>query len=278
MQSTFKTKYDLNDSSVISAIDDLPLWSAPFGIKLLEKVCYRKHIKALDIGSGNGFPVVELASRLGGTCEVFGIDPWKEANDRVRQKVETWGITNLKIIESEAEKLPFGEGYFDLVISNNGINNVEDDKKVLREVARVTRQNAQLVITVNLPGTMIEFYSVLKEVIREQGLNEYVSRVDEHIHSKRKPIEYTRQLIQEAGFKILGCEEDGFEFKYTDGTSFLNHFFTKLAFKESWMNLLPKEKVEDVFNKTENKLNIIADGQNGLSMSIPFVCINALKK
>ena len=55
--------------------DEFPFWSAPFGTKLLDMINYRRGITALDIGFGTGFPLVELAMRLGPTCTVRGIDP-----------------------------------------------------------------------------------------------------------------------------------------------------------------------------------------------------------
>ncbi|MBN1577163.1 MAG: hypothetical protein JW913_11460 [Chitinispirillaceae bacterium] len=64
--------------------DELPFWSAPFGLKLLDLIEYRRNITALDIGFGCGFPLIELAMRLGPTCTVYGIDPWDEAKCPVR--------------------------------------------------------------------------------------------------------------------------------------------------------------------------------------------------
>lgn len=277
MQSSFKFNYDINHPATISSIDDLPLWSAQFGVKLLEKINYHKHIKVLDIGSGNGFPALELASRLGETCEVIGIDPWKEANDRVRQKIETWGIKNLKIIEGYAENIPFDDNYFDLIISNNGINNVDNDKITLNEIARVSKIGSQLVVTVNLPDSFHQFYSIYKLVLAKLQLDEFIKKVDEHIYKKRKPIDYTTALIEDTGFKIDECEESKFEFKYTDGTSFLNHFFIKLAFIKSWIDILPSDKVDEVFAEVEKQLNEVAESNKGLTMTIPFICINAKK-
>lgn len=39
-----------------STWDELPLWSAPFGIKILDLIDYKKNINVLDIGCGTGFP------------------------------------------------------------------------------------------------------------------------------------------------------------------------------------------------------------------------------
>lgn len=47
----------------MSGYDELPFWSAPFGISLLETVRLRPGMNVLDIGSGSGFPMLELADR-----------------------------------------------------------------------------------------------------------------------------------------------------------------------------------------------------------------------
>ncbi len=57
--------YDLNDPALVSIIDELPLWSAPFGLKLLDKVMFHPNMNVLDLGCGLGFPLLELANRLG---------------------------------------------------------------------------------------------------------------------------------------------------------------------------------------------------------------------
>ncbi len=99
--------YDLNNPAIISALDELSYWSAPFGIKLLDSIKYRKGINALDIGFGTGFPLIELANRLGNTSTVYGLDPWKAAMERCMQKLKTNGLTNIKLYEGIAENMPF---------------------------------------------------------------------------------------------------------------------------------------------------------------------------
>ncbi|MEJ2055940.1 MAG: methyltransferase domain-containing protein [Calditrichaceae bacterium] len=238
MQKWIKSKYDIGNPELISVIDDLPLWSAPFGLKLLETVQLRKNMKVLDIGSGNGFPVIELSQRLGDSCNVFGIDPWKDAVDRSRHKIKLWDITNLEIIEGQAESLSFSDKYFDLIISNNGINNVEDDKLVMKEVGRVAKKGAQLIITVNLPDTMIEFYDIFKMILKDYNKGKEIEKLEKHIYAKRKPLDYTKDLIRTNGFIIKNVYEDIFYLRYCDGTTMLNHFSIKLAFLENWIGLL----------------------------------------
>ena len=42
--------FNINNSDDISVIDELPLWSAPFGLKLLSHIALKKNQVGLDIG------------------------------------------------------------------------------------------------------------------------------------------------------------------------------------------------------------------------------------
>jgi ubiquinone/menaquinone biosynthesis C-methylase UbiE len=276
--SLIESTFDLNDVKLISVIDDLPLWSAPFGLKLLDMVEMKPNLNVLDIGSGMGFPVIELSQRLGNSCNVFGIDPWKSATNRAKLKMKIWSITNLRFIEGKAELLPFENNYFDLIISNNGTNNVDDEEKVFSEISRTTKSGAQMVITVNLPETMIEFYNVYEKVLKENNKIDEVEKLQSHIHSKRKPLSSIKELIENAGFEINEIFEDSFSFRYLDGSTMFNHFIIRLAFMESWRNIVNQNDRKRIFDKIEIELNKIAEVQKELSLTIPWVCINSRKK
>jgi SAM-dependent methyltransferase len=57
-----------DDSAAFAAhYDELPLWSAPFGQLLLEHVPFRRGMRVVDLACGTGFPLFELAQRLGAT-------------------------------------------------------------------------------------------------------------------------------------------------------------------------------------------------------------------
>ena len=80
MTQYLNTELNFNDPELLSALDDMSFWAAPFGIKLLTFVQYKKYIRVLDIGFGSGFPLIELAMRLGPTCKysalIHGKQQW----------------------------------------------------------------------------------------------------------------------------------------------------------------------------------------------------------
>lgn len=275
MKSYLNNNFDLNE--LINVFDELPLWSAPFGLKLLEYIDYKPSITALDIGFGAGFPLTEIAMRLGSSSTVYGIDPWKETFKRVNQKIYYYGISNIKLIEGVAESIPLENNSVDLITSNNGINNVSDIDKVLSECSRIIKNGGQLVQTMNLDKSMIEFYDQLKNVLSELKMDKEIEAMHQHIAHKRPPVDGYVAMLQKHRFIINDVVHDEFNYKFTDGTALFNHYFIRVAFMESWIKLLPKDKVEQIFDTIESRLNEQAKELGGVKLSIPFVLINAFK-
>jgi len=277
MDNYLKTKYNLNNKETVSIIDELPLWSAPFGLKLLEKINYRKNIMALDIGSGLGFPLLEIAMRLGNTCKLYGIDPWEAAVERIKIKTRIYGITNVEIITGVAEKIPLPDNSIDLIFSNNGLNNVNDIKSVLNECRRISKIGAQLVFTYNTERTMIEFYSVMEEVLSDRNMLNEIDLMKKHIYKKRKPVEEFIQLLNESGYVINEISHDEFAYRFIDGTAMFNHFLIKLAFIDSWKEFVPEEKQNDVFAELVERLNRLAQSKGFIKLTMPFAVIDCEK-
>jgi arsenite methyltransferase len=275
MKSYLSNSFDLNN--LVPVFDELPLWSAPFGLKLLDHIDYKPKISALDIGFGTGFPLTELAMRLGNSSTVYGIDPWKEAIARANQKIKSYGITNIRIFEGIAEAIPLDANSIDLIVSNNGINNVVDMDKVFSECSRIIRPGGQFVQTLNLDKSMFEFYGQLENVLIELQMDKEIELMRQHIYQKRRPLHEVISKLQKHGFIIRDLEHDQFNYKFTNGTAMLNHYFIRVAFMDSWIKILPKDKLEQIFDTVELRLNEQAEVLGSIKLSIPFALINAIK-
>jgi ubiquinone/menaquinone biosynthesis C-methylase UbiE len=273
-----KSPYNLDDEDTVSAIDELSLWSAPFGMKLLDTIVLNKNMTVLDIGFGLGFPLMEIALRLGKGSKVYGIDPWKAAAARAKKKIEIFGIKNAELIEGVAENIPLPDASVDLIVSNNGINNVQDIEKVFKECCRIAKPGAQFVATVNLQETMIEFYTIFESVLADSGLAEVVPKLKDHIHTKRRPVEEFKKLFNNNYFEITRVIHDSFKFRYLDGTSMLNHPFIRYAFMDSWIDVIPPSMVDKVFTEIESRMNNVSKGKGEWVVTIPFIVIDARKK
>ncbi len=278
MKDYLNHTFNSDDPELISVIDELPLWSAPFGLKLLDTIEFKPNIKVLDIGCGLGFPLIEISQRLGKSCKIFGIDPWKTAMDRINLKIKTYNIKNASAIEGVAENLPFENKFFDLIVSNNGLNNVEDLQKSLSECYRVSKKGAQLTFTLNLEDTMNEFYNVFKEILLNNKLQDEITKVKGQIYSKRKPLEEIKTLVNNSGFSIKSIIKDNFILRFLDAPTMFNHYLIKYWFLDGWKSILKPEDLENIFNQLEQKLNATAKEKGEIGLTIPFVTIDCRRK
>ena len=96
---TYQEAFRAGEAAALAAADDLTLWSAPFGLALLETAKLLPGMQVLDLGCGMGFPLLELAARLGPRGQVTGLDPWKPALERAEAKAKLRGLANLELVE-----------------------------------------------------------------------------------------------------------------------------------------------------------------------------------
>src|SRR5690348_5154780 len=106
--------------------DELPLWSARFGLMLLDRVELRPGATILDVGAGTGFLSIELAQRCGAAARVIAVDPWTAAIERLNRKIERLGIQNIRSVAEDMAKTDLPDESVDMIVSNLGVNNFDD--------------------------------------------------------------------------------------------------------------------------------------------------------
>lgn len=269
--------FDADDPGFVDVVDELPLWSAPFGLALLDAVRLRPGLRVLDVGCGLGFPAQELAMRLGATGCVVALDPWSAALGRLRTKRTVLGLRNLDVVRGAAEHLPFADARFDLLVSNNGINNVAEPLVTLAECARVARPDAQFVLTYNLDGTMREFYDVFAQVLDRRGPPGAVAALREHIGAKRPPLARMESWLASAGFRSCRAHTREFHLDFVDGSTMFAHGLVKHWFLGSWKALVADADRVPIFAEVEAEINRRARTGGGWRLTVPFAVLDCVR-
>lgn len=143
--------------------------------------------RILDAGCGFG--------TLQQYIEAIGIDAHFKNLRKTRLEK---GIDNL--IHAKLEQIPFCDDCFDAVISLETLEHVDDEEKVLSEIARVLKMGGRLILSVPHHRLLYNFIDL------EHWLIPLLTKRAVHRHYKKKGLS---QKLSESGFKIDCCMERG---------------------------------------------------------------------
>jgi ubiquinone/menaquinone biosynthesis C-methylase UbiE len=175
--------------------------------------------RVLDVGCGTGNYARALGSLTG--CRMSGVEPSAEMLDRARCAV--WE----SLVQGRAERLPFPDGAFDLIMTTDVIHHVGDRDAYFREAARVLRPGGRIAtitdssedlarrrpLTSHFPETLAierERYPPVSQLLAEMAAAGFVSPALESVE-----LEYELSDLQpyreQAFSSLLLIDEDAFQ-------------------------------------------------------------------
>lgn len=113
----------------------------------------------LDVGCGAGFDLFVAAAIVGPGGLVRGIDLSEHMAHRATDNLRRAGLKNWEIRHVDTEDIPYGNDFFDVVISNGVINLSPCKQKCFAEIHRVLKPGgkmrfADVVLEQDLPRHM----------------------------------------------------------------------------------------------------------------------------
>jgi ubiquinone/menaquinone biosynthesis C-methylase UbiE len=101
--------------------------------------------KVLDMGTGPGFVAIEVAKLLEGSgCRVIGMDLSRAMLALAAENAAKVGLNGvLTWREGDVKAMPFDDGEFDLVVSNDSLHHWDDPAPVFDEIARVLKEDGR---------------------------------------------------------------------------------------------------------------------------------------
>lgn len=145
----------------------------------------------LDLGCGNG----QLTLKTAKICrKIIGLDKNHVHLDFAREEAEKQGIANTVFTEFDIEReLPFKGGGFSVVLMQDVLEHVWDDKKLLGEAHRVLTPNGRLILAV--PNSETRW----KRQQKEAGYSGF----SDSDHKREYTQQQIKQLLIESGFIIV---------------------------------------------------------------------------
>jgi len=105
----------------------------------------QKYGKVLEIGTGTGFFIINLA-QAGLVNEPYATDISPKMVEVCLRNARNVGITNMKARAADAEALPFEDDFFDMVVGHAVLHHLPDVPAAFAEAYRVLKPGGALVI------------------------------------------------------------------------------------------------------------------------------------
>lgn len=113
--------------------------------KAAERLGLEAGQRALEVTVGTGANLPVLAECVGASGTLVGLDITPAMLRIATQRLQKEGIA-AHLIEGDAKNLPFPDHEFDGVLSFGGFNGLDDREQGLREMTRVAKPGAKIVI------------------------------------------------------------------------------------------------------------------------------------
>lgn len=262
--------FDPASEAHVALVDEMPLWSALAGSLLLDIVPMTAR-RLLDLGCGTGFPLFELAERLGEQALAVGLDPWRPALTRAMAKRDTWPVPHVGLVCGDGSAMPFRDGSFDLVVSNLGVNNFAEPGLAFAECRRVLAPGGALALSTNLVGHFAELYETFAGVLTRAGDAVALERLRTHV-AHRATVAGLRESLARHGFRVESLREREATWRFRDGAALLSHHFIRLGFAPAWRDVAggPGASLEPLRAALDARA-----GDGGLSLTVPLVALVA---
>lgn len=133
--------------------------------RLLPRVRVPPMPAILDVGSGTGVNLLEAARWFAPARLLCGIDISEGMVAVARAKAAALGVP-AQFVVGDAERLPYPDGIFDLVICNSVLHWFRDKGAALREMHRVLRPGGQLVLLCAVAPGFGEWFVLVDGLLR----------------------------------------------------------------------------------------------------------------
>lgn len=179
---------------------------------LFEFAALAPGMTVLEVGAGTGDTAVRAAELVGRDGSVTAVDISAAMTDVLLRRVADAGLTNVKVLTVDAQKLDLPAGSYDVVIARNSLMFMEDLEGVLAIFRKLLRPAGRLVISVWGAPDRNPLISCPVEVMREVGV-EVTSAMTSPQGLRLSDPQTLQEVLETAGYSDVEIRTAGLDFR-----------------------------------------------------------------
>jgi SAM-dependent methyltransferase len=161
---------------------------------LLSYVAPRPDDLVLDVAAGTGIVSRALASNV---ARVTAVDSTEAMIEEGRRRAGAEARHNVEFVRGSAEKLPFGDAVFTLVVTRFSLHHFADPTPAVREMVRVLRPRGRLVVK--------DLVAATDSAVAER--QDHLERLRDDSHVRMPPRGSVRTLLEECALGVTEVAE-----------------------------------------------------------------------
>lgn len=197
--SHFEHQNDYFSSEADARADEYTLapWQEAYLRRFLENINLPPDALVIDCGSGSGYMAIELAKK---GYQVIATDLTLKNLVKINQNIEKYGLEGrLLAVCALAESLPIKTGMADVFISNAVLEHIPDEATAIKEIDRVTKKNASLMLAVPLSYRFLNPILMPLNWLHDKRIG----------HLRRYNIETIKQKFKGSSYYVDSCYYKG---------------------------------------------------------------------
>jgi protein-L-isoaspartate(D-aspartate) O-methyltransferase len=163
-------------------------------ILVIDKMHLEKGMKILDLGCGTGWGTIDIATKLGGTGEVVGLDLSEKMIEQAKQKLNELAYNNVEFEVGSGSSLDYRD-YFDYVFSTNAFHHFAKKEEIFYKVYKSLKYGGIFMVQ-----DICDDYLLMR-------LLDFAGKIGERAHVGSSTSDKIRDLFTSAGFVNIGIEK-----------------------------------------------------------------------
>ena len=193
---------------------------------LIKNLITGKHLNILDVGCGSGCLIKELDKRN----KLYGIDTSRIAVKLAIKK----GLKNIK--QGSSENMPYPDSFFDIIISSDVLEHVDNEEKTIKEITRITKRNGKILVFVPAFPFLWSSHDDISHHKHRYAKQELINKFSKHFAIEKMgywnfflfiPLLIFRKLTNLFGIKKSNFEQMNFQI--------VNNICEKILLFENWL-------------------------------------------